>query len=111
MIGWHNFVIDGQVIGGVRIVFTSDIFGEAVHGFIWEVTCFLEQEMFKEVCKSGASSRVIFAADVVPDLDGYIGAAMLFEADHTHPVCKGLLAWCDVRRSWKCWERVRVLHI
>jgi hypothetical protein len=36
---------------------------------------------------------------------------MLFETDHTHPVCKGLLAWCDVRRSWKCWERVRVLHI
>ena len=111
MIGRHYFVVNGQVIGGVRIVFTADIFGEAVHGFIREVTCFLEQEMFEEVCKSGASSRVIFAADVVPDLDGYIGAAMLFEADHTHPVCKGLLAWCDVRRSWKCWERVRVLHV
>ena len=111
MIGWHDFVINSQVIGGVRIVFTSDIFGEAVHGFIWEVTCLLEKEMFKEVCKSGASSRVIFAANVVPDLYRYIGAAMLFEADHTHPVCKGLLAWCDVRRSWKCWERVRVLHI
>ena len=42
MIGWHDFVINGQVIGGVRIVFTSDIFGEAVHGFIGEVACFLE---------------------------------------------------------------------
>ena len=82
----HDFVINSYIVSGERVIETADVLGEPVHHLRLHVLRALEHDVLEEMRKPTALLRIVFRADVIPDLNRHGRARMIDRAQHTHTV-------------------------
>ena len=74
----HDLVINGHILRGVGVVFTTDVLRQIVESIGREMVVPLKHHVLEEMGETASPFRIIFRPDVIPDLDRHRRAGMIF---------------------------------
>jgi len=90
------------------VVCSANILGQAVEVFIVLIFCGFEHHVFEQVREARTARRVVFASDVIPDLNRCGGALMVLNGKDRQPVGQSALPIFQRRDSQRCRRGLRL---
>ena len=72
-------MINGDVVRGVSVIFSADVFGQIVKGIRRQMIVALEHHVLKEMSKTAAAIWIVLRTDVIPDLHCDGRALVIFD--------------------------------
>jgi hypothetical protein len=104
----HRVVVIGAVVVGAAVaVAGAGAFQQAVGQAARQVLAAGEHHVLEQVGEAGQARRFVGRADVVPDVDGDQGQALVLDQDHLQAVRQGVLVEGDVRDAGQLGVRRR----
>ena len=92
VVGRHDLVVGGDVVGGEGVVAAAHVLGEAVEGLVGQVARGLEHQVLEQVREARAALGVVLRAHPVPDLEGDVGGGGVAQREHLQAVGQGAAA-------------------